>query len=101
MKKLLLILALAALAPHASAQPAAALSALADLARSHEQVFKHIAGEQVALVLQKGEKQFVVYGVTQVRAVGSALEVTVKQGQKYSVNPGDVFFLTNDTFGLK
>lgn len=74
---------------------------LAELARSHEQVFKRLADEQTALVLQRGDKQFVIYGVTDVRAVGSVVEVTVKNGRKYSVNPADIFFLTNDAFGLK
>ena len=87
-------------ATSAHAQTSSAAS-LADLARSHEQVFKELADEQTALVLQRGDKQFVIYGVTHVRAVGSAIEVTVKNGRKYSVNPADVFFLTNDAFGLK
>lgn len=104
MKKILLLAAWHAalfysFATGAHAQTSSA--SLADLARSHEQVFKELADDQTALVLQRGDKQFVIYGVTHVRAVGSAVEVTVKNGRKYSVNPADVFFLTNDAFGLK
>lgn len=80
----------------------AAENALPDLARSHEQVFKSFTGDApISIVLQRGEKQFVISGVTGVRAVGSSTEVTVKNGQKYSVAPTDIFFITNDTFGLK
>lgn len=112
MKKLLIISALlctmAAITPQQlfaaegekPSVPAVSLS-LAELARGHEQVCRGLTGDQTSIVLQRGEKQFVIYGVTNVRAVGSALEVTVKAGQKYSVNPADVFFVTNDTFGLK
>jgi hypothetical protein len=99
-KPLLFAAALFALSFSAQAKDLATGS-LADLAKGHEQVFKEMSGGQPAIVLQRGEKQFVIYGVTAVRAVGSALEVTVKNGQKYSVNPTDVFFITNDSFGLK
>ena len=94
---LLLLFASAAPAPAAAADSAA----LVELARGHEQVFKKLASDRTAVVLQKGEKQFVIYGVTDLRSAGGILEITVKNGSKYSVNPGDVFFITNDTFGLK
>jgi hypothetical protein len=99
-KPLFFAVALFAFSFSAEAKDLAAGS-LADLAKGHAQVFEDLSGGQPAIVLQRGEKQFVIYGVTAVRAVGSALEVTVKNGQKYSVNPADVFFITNDSFGLK
>ncbi len=97
---LCLLLLFASAAP-ASAAAAADSAALVELARGHEQVFKKLASDRTAVVLQKGEKQFVIYGVTDLRSAGGILEITVKNGSKYSVNPGDVFFITNDSFGLK
>ncbi len=99
-KPILFAAALFALSFSADAKEPPAGS-LDELAKGHEQVFKELNGGQPAIVLQRGEKQFVIYGVTAVRAVGGTLEITVKSGQKYSVNPADIFFITNDSFGLK
>lgn len=55
----------------------------------------------VSVVLQRGDKQFVVGGVTALRAVGGNVEITVNNGRKYSVAATDIFFVTNDTFNLK
>lgn len=73
---------------------------LAELAEGHEQVFKTMTGDHIAVVLQKGDKQFTVYGVTKIRAVGAVLEITVKNGEKYSVSPADVFFISNNGFKI-
>lgn len=80
------------------ARAAGSESGLAELAQAHEQVFKTLTGEHIAVVLQKGDKQFTVYGVVKVRAVGAVLEITVKNGEKYSVSPADVFFISNNGF---
>ncbi len=105
-RNLLLATLLLVSAPLAQAQAgsSAVLSeqSLAALARSHEQVFQTITGDApVSAVLQRGDKQFVISGVIKVRAVGSAAEITVNGGRKYSVSPADIFFITDDTFGLK
>lgn len=102
---LLLVTALLA-APLASARAGTVTplsdTALAALARSHEQVFQSFSGDApISVVLQRGDKQFVISGVTHVRAVGSVAEIAVNNGRKYSVSAGDIFFITNDTFGLK
>ncbi len=102
---LLLVTALLA-APLFSAPAGTAISlsdtALAALARSHEEVFQSLSGDApISVVLQRGDKQFVISGVTRVRAVGSVAEIAVNNGRKYSVSAGDIFFITNDTFGLK
>ncbi len=77
-------------------------ASLAALAQSHEQIFQTFSGDApISVVLQRGEKQFVISGVTHVRAVGSAAEISVNNGRKYSVSAGDILFITNDTFGLK
>lgn len=77
-------------------------TSLAALAQSHEQIFQTFSGDApISVVLQRGEKQFVISGVIQVRAVGSAAEISVNNGRKYSVSAGDILFITNDTFGLK
>lgn len=73
---------------------------LPDLAKGHEQVFKGLTPGTTSIVLQKGDKQFTIYGVTNVRAVGSVVEITVKNGEKYSVSAQDVFFMTNNAFKI-
>lgn len=73
---------------------------LFEIARGHEQVFKALSGEHISVVLQKGDKQFTIYGVTNVRAIGAVLEITVKNGEKYSVSAADVFFISNNAFKI-
>lgn len=85
--------------PLLAASPVDAAS-LAELAHSHEQVFKTLGTEHTAVVIQKGDKQFTIYGVTAIRAVGPVLEVTVKNGEKYSVSASDVFFISNNGFKI-
>lgn len=75
-------------------------AALADVARGHEQVARGLSGDHTAVVLQKGDKQFTVYGVVSVRAIGAVVEITVKNGEKYSVNAADIFFITNNGFKI-
>jgi|GEM_PF-2986638 hypothetical protein len=102
---LLLAGALLASAPSFAASNATNLpagSALAALARSHEQIFQSITDDApISAVLQRGDKQFVIAGVTRVRAVGEAVEITVNHDRRYSVSATDILFITNDTFGLK
>jgi hypothetical protein len=83
-----------------TAAPAPDAATLAELARSHEQVCKTLGGDHVAVVIQKGDKQFTIYGVTAVHAVGPVLEITVKNGEKYSVSAADVFFISNNGFKI-
>lgn len=90
-----------ALAQTAADRPSAGRSSdLSDLARGHEQVFKNLSPGNTTAVLQKGDKQFTIYGVTEVRAIGSVVEITVKNGEKYSVGAGDIFFITNNAFKI-
>ncbi|ACB73455.1 hypothetical protein [Opitutus terrae] len=70
------------------------------LAESHAQVFKELAPGPASVVLQKGDKQFTIYGVVGLRAVGSVVEITVTNGEKYSVSPQDIFFITNNAFKI-
>ena len=109
MKKLLALTFLAlGLAAAGFSQPSSApdppggseLAVLVELARGHERSFKSLTGDRTAVVLQKGEKQFTIFGVTNVRALGAILEITVKNGDKYSVSPTDVFFITNNPFKI-
>ena len=97
-KSLLLAALLLPLSAVAATPDSVAL--LTDLARAHEQIFKTLPSDHIAVVLQKGEKQFTIYGVTNVRAVGVLLEITVKTGEKYSVSPADVFFISNNGFKI-
>jgi hypothetical protein len=83
-----------------SEKPIGSEPALSDVARGHEQVAKEISGDHTAVVLQKGDKQFTVYGVVSIRAVGSVVEITVKNGEKYSVSAADIFFITNNGFKI-
>lgn len=74
--------------------------ALIAIGRAHEQVVKGITGDHTAVVIQKGDKQFTIYGVVSLRAVGPVVEITVKNGEKYSVSAADVFFITNNGFKI-
>jgi len=74
--------------------------ALSAISRGHEQVAKELAGDHTAVVVQKGDKQFTIYGVVSVRAVGPVVEITVKNGEKYSVSAADIFFITNNGFKI-
>lgn len=73
---------------------------LTRLSRAHEEVAKSIPGDHTAVVVQKGDKQFTIYGVVAIRAVGPVLEITVKNGEKYSVSAADIFFITNNGFKI-
>lgn len=95
----------------AAAYPLAAFSAsatektpdadtLAQIGRAHEQVTKALAGDHTSVVIQKGDKQFTIYGVVSLRAVGPVVEITVKNGEKYSVSAADIFFITNNGFKI-
>ncbi len=97
---IILCVVLAAYRPLHAASAGSDAAALADLARGHERVFKSLGTDHVAVVLQKGDKQFTIYGVVEIRAVGAVLEITVKNGEKYSVSPADVFFITNNGFKI-
>jgi hypothetical protein len=101
MKRLLLFAALTC--PLFAATPASPSdTALAALAQGHEQVFPTFTGDApISIVLQRGDKQFVISGVTGVRAVGSITVISVNNGRKYSISPADILFITDDTFGLK
>lgn len=74
--------------------------ALTAIARGHEQVAKELSGDHTAVVIQKGDKQFTIYGVVSLRAVGPVVEITVKNGEKYSVSAADIFFITNNGFKI-
>jgi hypothetical protein len=98
-------LALAVLHPLAvfaasSPEKTADAEALIAIGRGHEQVAKELAGDHTAVVIQKGDKQFTIYGVVSVRAVGAVVEITVKNGEKYSVGAADIFFITNNGFKI-
>jgi len=102
MKPLVILFAFAALHPLA-ALTAGASEKTADgeaIARAHEQVVKGISGDHTAVVIQKGDKQFTIYGVVSLRAVGPVVEITVKNGEKYSVSAADIFFITNNGFKI-
>jgi hypothetical protein len=90
---------LAVFAAGSSEKPGDA-EALIAIGRGHEQVAKGIAGDHTAVVIQKGDKQFTIYGVVSVRAVGPVMEITVKSGEKYSVSAADIFFITNNGFKI-
>lgn len=93
-------LSLVAVAPANASEKAEHPEALAEIGHAHEQVAKGLASDHTTVVIQKGDKQFTIYGVVSVRAVGPVVEITVKNGEKYSVSAGDIFFITNNGFKM-
>jgi len=98
-----LVLCAVAFCPFSSAnasEKVGTTETLSEIARAHEQVAKGLTGDHTAVVVQKGDKQFTIYGVVSVRAVGPVVEITVKNGEKYSVSAADIFFITNNGFKI-